>query len=76
MSGKDLIIFNARITTLDRSRPSAEAVAIRDGRFLAVGSEAEARATAPEARIIDAGGRRLIPGLIDSHIHLIRGGLN
>ncbi len=76
MSGKDLIIFNARITTLDRSRPSAEAVTIRDGRFLAVGSEAEARATALEARIIDAGGRRLIPGLIDSHIHLIRGGLN
>ena len=76
MFAKDLIIVNARITTLDRQNPSAEAVAIRDGRFLAVGSELEARAAAPEATVIDAGGRRLIPGLIDSHIHLIRGGLN
>ena len=76
MSGKDLIIVNARITTLDRQNPSAEAVAIRDSRFLAVGSEAEARAALPEASVIDAHGRRLIPGLIDSHIHLIRGGLN
>lgn len=76
MPGKDLIIVNARITTLDRQNPSAEAVAIRDGKFLAVGSEAEVRAAAPEARMIDAGDRRLIPGLIDSHIHLIRGGLN
>ena len=64
------------IPTLDRQNPSAEAVAIRDSRFLAVGSEAEARAASPEATVIDAHGRRLIPGLIDSHIHLIRGGLN
>lgn len=76
MSAKDLIIVNARITTLDRQNPSAEAVAIRDGRFLAVASEAEARAAAPEATVIDAKGRRLIPGLIDSHTHMIRGGLN
>jgi len=76
MSGKDLIIVNARITTLDRQNPSAEAVTIRDGRFLSVGSEAEARAIAPEASVIDAKGRRLIPGLIDSHTHMIRGGLN
>lgn len=76
MSGKDLIIVNARITTLDRQNPSAEAVTIRDGKFLSVGSEAEARTAAPEATVIDAKGRRLIPGLIDSHIHLIRGGLN
>lgn len=76
MSGKDLIIVNAKITTLDRQNPAAEAVAIRDGKFLAVGSEAEARTAAPEATVIDAKGRRLIPGLIDSHIHLIRGGLN
>ena len=54
MSAKDLIIVNARITTLDRQNPSAEALAIRDGRFLAVGSEAEARAAAPEATVIDA----------------------
>ncbi|MFH5926954.1 amidohydrolase [Roseomonas xinghualingensis] len=51
-------------------------MAIRDGRFLAVGSEAEVRAAAPEASVIDAKGRRMIPGLIDSHTHMIRGGLN
>ena len=77
MRPKDLIIVNAKVTTLDRANPVAEAVAIRDGKFLSVGSEAEARAAAgSNAEIIDAGGRRLIPGLIDSHIHVIRGGLN
>ena len=73
----DLVLINTNVTTLDRANPVAQALAIRDSRFLAVGSEAEARAAAgPEATIIDAGGRRLIPGLIDSHIHVIRGGLN
>ena len=76
MTASDLIIVNARVTTLDRQNPSADAVAIRDGRFLAVGTEAEVRAAAPDAAIIDAKGRRLIPGLIDSHTHVIRGGLN
>ncbi|KQX18725.1 amidohydrolase [Sphingomonas sp. Root50] len=76
MTPQDIIITNARITTLDRANPVAQAVAIRDGRFLAVGGEAEVRAAAPNATMIDAKGRRLIPGLIDSHIHVIRGGLN
>lgn len=76
MNSQDVIVTNARITTLDRANPTAEALAIRDGKFLTVGSEAEVRAAAPGARIVDAGGRRLIPGLIDSHIHVIRGGLN
>lgn len=74
---KDLILTNAKVTTLDRGNPAAQAVAIRDGRFLAVGSEAEVRAAAaPDATVIDAKGRRMIPGLIDSHMHIIRGGLN
>ena len=77
MTAKDLILINAKVTTLDRENPVAEAVAIRDGKFLAVGREQEVRAAAgPDATIIDANGRRLIPGLIDSHIHVIRGGLN
>jgi len=77
MTQTDLILTNARITTLDRENPQAQAVAIRGGKFLAVGTEQEVRAAAaPDARIIDAGGRRMIPGLIDSHIHVIRGGLN
>lgn len=76
MSGNDLVIVNAKVTTLDRQNPVAEAAAIRDGRFIAVGSEAEARFAVPDATVIDAKGRRLIPGLIDSHTHVIRGGLN
>ncbi|KXU30542.1 amidohydrolase [Sphingobium sp. 22B] len=77
MTARDVIIINARVTTLDRENPVAQAVAIRDGTFLSVGGEGEVRAAAsPDAQVIDAGGRRLIPGLIDSHIHVIRGGLN
>jgi hypothetical protein len=72
----DIILANAKLTTLDRGNPEAEAVAIRDGKFLAVGSESEVRKAAPDAQIIDAAGRRVIPGLIDSHMHIIRGGLN
>ena len=73
----DLIIFNARVTTLDAPPRAASAIAVADGRIMAVGSDAEVRALAtPATRSIDAGGRRLIPGLNDSHTHLIRGGLN
>jgi predicted amidohydrolase YtcJ len=73
----DLIVFNARITTLDPAHPSAEAVAVRDGKVLAVGTGREVLAHAgPTTRRIDAGQARLIPGLNDSHTHLIRGGLN
>jgi predicted amidohydrolase YtcJ len=72
----DMILFNAKVSTLDTENPQAQAVAIRDGKFLAVGSEQEVRAAAPEATLIDAKGRRIIPGLIDSHMHIIRGGLN
>lgn len=73
----DMVIVNAKVTTLDRANPVAQAVAIRDGKFLKVGNEADVRAAAdPDAAMIDAGGRRVIPGLIDSHIHVIRGGLN
>ncbi len=71
------IIRNARITTLDPARPETEAIAVRDGRVLATGSERDVRAAAGDAaEVIDAGGRRVIPGLNDSHTHLIRGGLN
>jgi predicted amidohydrolase YtcJ len=73
----DLILFSGKITTLDRQKPEASAAAIRDGRFLAVGSEQEIMALAgPTTQRIDLQGRRIIPGLIDSHMHIIRGGLN
>src|SRR5215210_3667158 len=74
-SSPDLVLHNARITTLDRQKPEADAVAIRDGRFVAVGSEREVMASAgPDAKRVDLKGRRVIPGLIDSHTHVIRGG--
>lgn len=73
----DLILVNGRFTTLDRTNPAPEAVAIAEGRFLAAGTQAEIRALAgPATQVIDLGGRRAVPGLIDSHMHIIRGGLN
>ncbi len=72
-----MILHNAKITTLEPGVPEATALAIADGRFLKVGSEAEVMPLRGEGTtVIDAGGRRVIPGLIDSHLHLIRGGLN
>jgi predicted amidohydrolase YtcJ len=73
----DLILHNGLITTLDSKKPQAEAVAIQNGRFIAVGADSDVlKALGPQTRVIDAGRRRLIPGLNDSHLHLIRGGLN
>jgi predicted amidohydrolase YtcJ len=73
----DLILFNGRFSTLDLSNPSPDAVAIADGRFLSIGHAREVEATASATtKRIDLYGRRVIPGLIDSHMHIIRGGLN
>jgi predicted amidohydrolase YtcJ len=73
----DFILHNGRIATLSGGAPSASSVAIRDGRVVAVGGDAEVlHAKGPGTVVVDAGGRRVIPGLIDSHIHVIRGGLN
>ncbi|HKA40632.1 MAG TPA: amidohydrolase [Burkholderiales bacterium] len=72
-----LVLKGGKFTTLDKARPEATAVAIADGRFSAVGSDAEIMKLAgPKAQVIELGGRRVIPGLIDSHTHPIRGGLN
>ncbi len=71
----DLIVTNAKVFTMDPERPAASAFAVRDGRFLAVGDEAEVqRVRGEKTRLIDARGRTLIPGLNDSHLHAIRGG--
>jgi predicted amidohydrolase YtcJ len=73
----DIVLLNAKVTTLDRTNPEGEAVAIREGKIAAVGTRRDIAAMAgPKTQIIDAGGRRVIPGLNDSHTHLIRGGLN
>lgn len=71
----DLIILNAKITTLDQQRPAATALAVKGGKFVAVGEEAEVRKVrGAGTKTIDAGGRVLIPGLNDSHLHAVRGG--
>ena len=73
----DMILVNGTIHTVDRERPMAEAAAIKDGRFMAVGRERDVMAHRGEStRVIDLRRRLLIPGLNDSHLHLIRGGLN
>jgi predicted amidohydrolase YtcJ len=73
----EIILMNGRIATQDDRRSFAEAAAIKNGRFTAVGSDSEVmslkRAT---TETIDLGGRTVIPGLNDSHMHPIRGGLN
>ena len=71
----DIIIENARVITMDPGRPHAEAVALGDGGIIAVGSRAEVADIAASAtRRIDAGGASVLPGFIDSHIHLFTGG--
>src|SRR5688500_17482093 len=71
----DLIVLDARVTTQDPGQPDAQAFAVRDGIFVAVGSEEEVAALRGKATlVIDAEGRRVIPGLVDSHLHAVRGG--
>ena len=73
-SAPDLILHNGRITTLDPKYPEATNVAINDGRFVGV-DDAESYERGPDTKVIDLKGRRVIPGLNDSHMHVIRGGL-
>ena len=75
--GVDLALVNGKVVTLDAQSTLAEAVAISGDRITAVGSSAAIRRLAgPRTRTIDLGGRTLIPGLIDSHLHAIRAALS
>lgn len=67
-----LALFNARVLTMDRRQPRAQAVALDAGRICAVGSNATVREQAgPGTETIDCGGALLVPGLIDAHAHLL-----
>jgi len=71
----DLIVLNAKVHTMSDAQPTASAFAVKDGLFLAVGSDADMAAHRGDStRTIDAGGRTIIPGLDDSHLHAIRAG--
>jgi predicted amidohydrolase YtcJ len=71
----DFIIDNARVWTVDASRPEADAVAVLGDRIVAVGSTAQVEAwRGPQTRVVDAGGRRLVPGFNDAHVHFFDGG--
>ncbi len=68
----DFIITNARIYSAEEKVPTAEAMAVRDGRILAVGRMGDVQALAgPGTRLVDLGDRAVIPGLIDAHVHLL-----
>ncbi len=72
----DLVVINARIWTGNPRAPEAEAIAVVRDRLIVVGSNKDAaQRVGPQTRLIDAQGRRVIPGLIDCHIHIVGGGL-
>lgn len=71
MKAPDLIVTNGNIVTMDPLTPRAEALAVRDGKVVALGSAREIGALATsDTRIVDAGGRLVLPGFQDTHIHL------
>jgi predicted amidohydrolase YtcJ len=71
----DLVITNARVHTVDKNRPEAQAVAVLGERIVAVGAAAEVDAwRGPKTRVVDAKGRLLLPGFNDAHVHFVGGG--
>lgn len=71
----DIVVRNASIRTMDRSKPFAKAIAMIDGKIVAIGDDAELKAfIGPMTRTIDAGGKLIIPGFNDSHVHFLETG--
>lgn len=72
----DLIITNAKVWTVDSARPMAQAIAVLGDRIVAVGSVAEVDTwRGPSTRVVDAGGKLVLPGFDDAHVHFVSGGL-
>ncbi|HFK1474987.1 TPA: amidohydrolase [Bacillus paranthracis] len=76
MNVPDMILYNGKITTLDPSQPEVSAIAITDGLITAVGGDELLNSATEKTKKIDLKRKRAIPGLNDSHIHVIRGGLH
>ncbi len=71
----DVVLVNGRLHTVDDANPTASAVAVKDGRCVAVGADAAVRALAGAGtRVEDLGGATVVPGLIDAHNHLLSTG--
>ena len=71
----DLILTNAKVWTVDKRRPTAEAVAVLRDRIVAVGTAAEVASwRGPNTKVIDAGGKLVLPGFDDAHVHFVNGG--
>src|SRR5439155_13238311 len=71
----DLIIISARVYTVDQAHPSAEAVAVLGDRIVAVGSNSDVESwRGQKTQVIDAGGKLLLPGFNDAHVHFVSGG--
>ena len=72
----DLIVKNANVITIDDTMPTAEAFAISNGKFVAIGSNDDIQnLSSPNTKVYDAEGRTIIPGLIDAHIHVLSSGI-
>src|SRR5688572_28056342 len=73
----DLVLLDGKIVTVDAQSATREALAVRDGKISSVGSTREIRALAgPTTRVVELGGRTVVPGLIDSHLHAVRAALS
>ncbi|MFK9098042.1 amidohydrolase [Pseudomonas guariconensis] len=76
MAAVDLVLLNGKLYTADPAHPSAQAMAVQDGKVLKVGTDAQIKALASSTtQVVDLGGKRVMPGMIDSHSHAIFGGL-
>jgi predicted amidohydrolase YtcJ len=72
----DMVLLNGRIFTVDAARPWAQAAAIRDGRFVAVGKDEEIKGLiGQDTEVIDLAGKLALPGFNDAHLHFCNGGL-
>src|SRR2546430_3659518 len=73
---KDALFINGQIYTFESSPPFVEALAVRDGRIAAIGRSADLRDSCSGFRRVDLGGRTVVPGFVDSHIHVPSFGLS
>ena len=72
----DLVLQNANVITIDRQRPRARSIAVRDGTFAAIGNgDNLADLIGPDTEVMDIGGKTVLPGFIDAHIHVLTSGI-